>query len=396
MNMVQLLKEVDEERLYRHILELEGPNDPIYSPEKLDSAADYISSELERYGLQVSEQKVEVDSTHCRNIEGVLATGENPELLLTAHYDTVPQSPGADDNLSGVSVMLEAARVLSKYEEPLNLRVIGFTLEEGSPEGWRKRMVAAQELGLMDENYNYRSLNTQRLWKKFSEYVLQGRRTGRAIKVSVDMFMDEFKDQMNESELLYFEGLGEFYEEISQGGDSWVGKRSLVGSSHWVEEKSRDIDIAGVINLESVGYISQKPHSQFFPAGMSPDMFSTHLVEDPDIGNYLVGIGDTHSGLLLDLFTNCSKMEGVGLPFAGLHVPFGFDAINEKMFDLLRSDHTPFWREGIPALMLTDTCDFRYHFYHTRADTIDKLDFEFIAKVCKASIATAIGSSSPN
>jgi len=392
--MVQLLKEVDEERLFRHILEMEGPNDPIYSPEKLDSAADYIISELDRYGLQVSEQKFEVDNTHYRNIEGVIATGENPELLLTAHYDTVPQSPGADDNLSAVSVMLEAARVLAKYDEPLNLRVIGFTLEEGSPERWRKRMVAAQELGLMDENYNYRSLNTQRRWKKFSEYIRQGRRTGREIKVSVDRFMDEFKDQMNESELLYFEGLGEFYEEISQGGDSWVGKRSLVGSSHWVEEKSRDIDIAGVINLDAVGYISQKSHSQSFPVGMSPDMFRTHLVEDLDVGNYLVGIGDTHSGSLLDLFTNCSKMEGVGLPFAGLHVPFGFDTINEKMFDLLRGDHTPFWREGIPALMLTDTANFRNHHYHTRADTIDKLNFEFIGKVCKASIATAIGSSS--
>ena len=290
--------------------------------------------------------------------------------------------------------MLEAARILAKAGDPLNIRVIGFTLEEGPPERRRKKMVAAQELDLMDENYNYRSLNTQRLWKKFSEYVRQGRRTGRENKVSVKMFMDEFKDHMNERELLYFEGLGEFYEEITHGGGSWIGKRSLVGSSHWVEEKSQDIDIAGVINLDTVGYISQKPHSQSFPAGMNPDMLSTHLVEDPYVGNYLVGIGDLHSGPLLDLFTNCSKMEGVGLPFAGLHVPFGFDTINEKMVDLLRSDHTPFWREGIPALMLTDTGNFRYPYYHTRADTIDKLDFEFIVKVCKASIATAIGSTS--
>ena len=108
--MKQLLKEVDTERLFKHILELEGPNDQIYNPEKLDSAANYIYSELELYGLQVDEQHIEVDNKKFRNIEGLIDTGENPELLLTAHYDTVPQSPGADDNLSAVSVMLEAAR----------------------------------------------------------------------------------------------------------------------------------------------------------------------------------------------------------------------------------------------------------------------------------------------
>ena len=390
--MVQLLKEVDEERLYRHILELEGPNHPIYSPEKLDSAADYISSELERYGLQVSEQKVEADNNHYRNIEGVIATGENPELLLTAHYDTVPQAPGADDNLSGVSVMLEAARILSKVDEPLNVRVIGLTLEEESPAYIRKRMVAAQELGLMNENYNFKNLNTQRLWKKFSEYIRQGRRMGREFIDSIKMFMDEFKDRMSENELLYFEGLEEFYKGVTLS--SWVGKYGLVGSSHWVEEKSRDIEIAGVINLETVGYTSQKPHSQSLPVGINPDMFRTHLVEDPYVGNYLLVVGDSHSGPLLDLFTTSCKMDGVELPFGYMQVPFSYDAINMKMYDLLRSDHAPFWREGIPALLLSDSCNFRYPHYHTRADTIDKLDFEFIAKVCKASIATAIGTSS--
>lgn len=390
--MVQLLKEVDEERLYRHILEMEGPNDPIYSPEKLDSTADYISSELERYGLQVSEQKFEVDNDQYRNIEGVIDTGENPELLLTAHYDTVPQSPGADDNLSAVSVMLEAARVLSKVDVPLNVRVIGFTLEEGPPAYVRKTMAAAQELGIMDEKFNFRSLNTQRLWKKLSEHIDQGRWMGREFKVSIEMFMEEFKDQMNENELLYFEGLVEFYKGITLS--SYVGKLFFTGSSYWVEKRSRDVDIAAVINLDLVGYTSKKPHSQSYPPGMSPDMFRTHLVEDPYVGNYLVGVGDSHSGSLLDLFTASCKMDGVDLPFACFQVPMSYDLINEKMLVLLRSDHAPFWREGIPALFLTDSSDYRYPYYHTRADTIDKLDFEFIAKVCKASIATAIGSSS--
>jgi len=63
---------------------------------------------------------------------------------------------------------------------------------------------------------------------------------------------------------------------------------------------------------------------------------------------------------------------------------------NIRARDLLRSDHAPFWREGIPGLMVTDTANFRYPFYHTQADTIDKLDFNFMTKACKATIATAI------
>ena len=39
------------------------------------------------------------------------------------------------------------------------------------------------------------------------------------------------------------------------------------------------------------------------------------------------------------------------------------------------SDHWSFWREGYPALMVTDTAPLRNRFYHTREDTPDKVDF---------------------
>ncbi|HVO36541.1 MAG TPA: hypothetical protein VMT01_00020 [Candidatus Acidoferrum sp.] len=39
---------------------------------------------------------------------------------------------------------------------------------------------------------------------------------------------------------------------------------------------------------------------------------------------------------------------------------------------------------------MTNTADFRYPYYHTEADTIDKLDFTFTIKTCKAPVATAI------
>ena len=45
------------------------------------------------------------------------------------------------------------------------------------------------------------------------------------------------------------------------------------------------------------------------------------------------------------------------------------------------SDHWAFWKEGYPAVMVTDTALFRYQYYHTPGDTPDKMDFERTARV---------------
>jgi hypothetical protein len=395
--MYELLKRVYEKRLYKNIIETMGPNDPVFNQDKLDAAADYISSQLEEYGLQVSEHVFEIEGREYRNIEGLISRGEGPELLLTSHYDTKPRAPGADDNLSGVSVMLESARILAEAGGPLNVRFVGFTLEEGHPNRFAVEISSAQELGLMDEHFNFENLSTQMLRKRFREYISQGRRGGREHRDSVDLFFDECMGMMNEADLSYFRGLGDFYGNITV--DSYADNYGLTGSSRWVEERAHSADIAGVVNLDTVGYYTQLPNSQRFPAGMVPEMFQRHLVDDMYVGNFLAGIGDVNSGSLLELFASCCKLEEVKLPFAWLHAPFSYEEMKYKMYDLLRTDCTPFWREGIPAIFLSDSAEFRtpfYHIYHSQADTIDKLDFGCIAKVCRASIATALNSSTLN
>ena len=47
------------------------------------------------------------------------------------------------------------------------------------------------------------------------------------------------------------------------------------------------------------------------------------------------------------------------------------------------SDHASFWHEGYPAVMVTDTANFRYPYYHTPQDTIDKIDFDRMARVVR-------------
>jgi hypothetical protein len=48
------------------------------------------------------------------------------------------------------------------------------------------------------------------------------------------------------------------------------------------------------------------------------------------------------------------------------------------------SDHASFWDAGLPAVMITDTAFFRNPNYHLASDTIDTLDFTFMAQLVKS------------
>lgn len=45
--------------------------------------------------------------------------------------------------------------------------------------------------------------------------------------------------------------------------------------------------------------------------------------------------------------------------------------------DLVRSDHAPFWKNGLGAVLVTDTANFRNPHYHQPTDTLETLDREF-------------------
>jgi hypothetical protein len=45
------------------------------------------------------------------------------------------------------------------------------------------------------------------------------------------------------------------------------------------------------------------------------------------------------------------------------------------------SDHWSFWKEGFPAIMITDTALFRYPHYHKATDTPDKVDYDKLARI---------------
>ena len=391
MCLADVLNRVDGERIYKHVLELEGTRHPIDAPQKMNEAADYIYSEFKRYGLAVNEQAFSVEGFDgsFRNVEGLIGDGVGPELLVVSHYDTVADCPGANDNASAVAIMLETARVLMEAKGAKDVRFISFALEELNPAHVLHLRNVAKRLQLLDEHQRYTSLHTSKVMKRLLELRRKGHATGKDPAEAVSDARSQLGGQMTAAENEYAREMEHLLEGVTLS--SLLGKDALMGSNFWIEQALRsNRKILGVFCLDTVGYTSEKEHSQLLPKGIDKSIFQTHNITDVSIGNFLSVIGSMNSGDLLQSFCAQCKLGSVDLPYACLQVPVGFEVVAKMMFDLLRSDHAPFWRKEIPTVFLTDTTEFRYPYYHTQADTIDKLDFDFITKVCKATVATVI------
>jgi Zn-dependent M28 family amino/carboxypeptidase len=146
----------------------------------------------------------------------------------------------------------------------------------------------------------------------------------------------------------------------------------LLGSREFVREglpamrwKVREAHI-----LEMVGYASDADGSQRVPDGLP--------VRLPSVGNFLGLLANGESVRMLRHVLANARGSKDGLEVLGLEVRLGI----ERLLPVLRrSDHVPFWEAGIPAVMWTDTSEFRNPHYHQVSDTPDTLDFVFLRKV---------------
>jgi hypothetical protein len=59
-------------------------------------------------------------------LPGYLPGNDKPVFVVSAHYDTVENSPGANDDASGIAALLELSRVMSLFEWPLDIYFIAF------------------------------------------------------------------------------------------------------------------------------------------------------------------------------------------------------------------------------------------------------------------------------
>lgn len=110
-------------------------------------AAEFVTRQFAAHGYEVWTQEFEVPAGDSWGIEVPAGTSHNviadppgfdaslPHVVIGAHLDTVPQSPGAEDNASGVAVTLELARMVAEQPAALPVRFIAFGAEEPRGQG---------------------------------------------------------------------------------------------------------------------------------------------------------------------------------------------------------------------------------------------------------------------
>lgn len=166
-------------------------------------------------------------------------------------------------------------------------------------------------------------------------------------------------------------------------------EQGLVGSNEYVNKggiKSWE-KIAGVLNMEMIGYFNNKINSQTVPAGF--DLLfpaaTAEIAAQLYRGNFLIVAGNTASQGLINTFVDAADTYVPQLRTISLAVPGN----GQVAPDLRRSDHSRFWDAGYQALMLTDGAETRNKNYHTSKDVVDSLDLNFLTNNIRAVLATA-------
>jgi Zn-dependent M28 family amino/carboxypeptidase len=262
-----------------HLRVLVGERHPLSSPAHLHHTEAYLLERFAKLGLLVTTHEFQAWGGIYRN---VIATGHPavsqdrpalPPLIVAAHYDTVRGSPGADDNASGLAVLLDVAEQITQTPRSRPVRFVAFALEE----------------------------------------------------------------------------------------EDLLGSRAYAAYLRATAQ-----DIHGAIVLECVGYARAEEGSQQIPPRIP--------VAVPTVGNFLAVIGNQTSRSLT------LAVEQAIRPHVSV-IPLVVPGNGEHLPDTRRSDHTAFWEEGFPAVMLTDTANFRNPHYHRPTDTLDTLNLDFMASV---------------
>jgi Zn-dependent M28 family amino/carboxypeptidase len=123
-----------QQELERHVRALAveiGPRSGV-ARAALDRARDYVEAELRDVGYQPTMQRYSAGDVEYANIEAVRGGATRPDeiVVVGAHYDTVPETPGADDNASGAAALLALADRFADRRSARTLRFVAFANEE--------------------------------------------------------------------------------------------------------------------------------------------------------------------------------------------------------------------------------------------------------------------------
>jgi aminopeptidase YwaD len=217
------------ENLKGHVRSIHFDRNPYDRHPELERVAQYIQRELSRIGLEVEEDSFQWEGKTHKNILGVKRGKASPDrvVILGAHYDTVPGSPGADDNASAIAVLLEVARNIQKISVGSTLKLIAFGLEEygyvGSlryAEGARRGkeeilgMISLEMVGFTGPRQDYPPYMDPKVYPVVGDFI--GIIGNENSKVLLEIVRRTFKAQIPQlpSEFLLVPGNGAGMEEV--------------------------------------------------------------------------------------------------------------------------------------------------------------------------------------
>jgi Zn-dependent M28 family amino/carboxypeptidase len=156
-------------------------------------------------------------------------------------------------------------------------------------------------------------------------------------------------------------------EEPPAYGTRYMGSRVYAEKARKNNEQ-----IDGMICLEMVGYACYEKGCQGYPF---PLMFFGY----PKEGNFIGIVGNSNSKSFAKALVR-AFFKNRELPVVRLNVPF-----NGRILPAVRlSDHASFWDQGFKAVMITDSAFYRNPHYHTSLDTMEKLDYGFMAELVES------------
>jgi len=142
--------------------------------------------------------------------------------------------------------------------------------------------------------------------------------------------------------------------------------RHMGSAVHAKSLKKEGMNLRGMIALEMIGYFSDEPGSQGYPAFFLRPFY-------PSEGNFIAVVGNLFQRRFIRTIRE-AMIQASPLPVESINAP-------RILPGIALSDHLNYWRNGYNAAMITDTAMFRNPNYHSPFDTPDTLDYERMAQV---------------
>jgi Peptidase family M28 len=155
----------------------------------------------------------------------------------------------------------------------------------------------------------------------------------------------------------------------------YFGTTGMGSSVHAESLRKQNVSVRAMFSLEMIGYFSDAPRSQHFPASIFGVLY-------PSTGNFIAVVGRLREGLLVRR-TKAAMREAAPLPVYSINAPTFVSGVDF-------SDQLNYWHAGYNAVMITDTAFFRNLNYHTAQDTFEKLDYKRMAMVVEGVYAAVI------